>query len=75
MGNIDVDWEVEGIIKAPESVAGMLNVIEQRSFQDTGTFWTWEGQVKYRRSPKIMPKADKNKLATPVVKAINGLLI
>lgn len=46
MGNINVDWEVEGIIKAPESVAGMLKVVEQRKFQDSGTFWTWEGKVK-----------------------------
>lgn len=46
MGNINVDWEVEGIIKAPESVAGMMKVIEQKGFQDTGTFWTWEGKVR-----------------------------
>lgn len=45
MGNIEVDWEVEGIIKAAESVAGMLQVVEKRGLQDTGTFWTWEGKV------------------------------
>lgn len=51
MANIDVDWEVEGIIKPPESVAGMMKVIEKRTFQDTGTFWTYEGKVSSKKAP------------------------
>ena len=54
MGNIEVDWEVEGTIKAPESVAAMLKVVERRSFQDTGTFWTWEGKVKQLQAVKAI---------------------
>ena len=59
MGNIDVDWEVEGIIKAPESVDRMLSVVEKRSFQDTGTFWTWEGEVRQVPSHENNPSADQ----------------
>lgn len=49
MANINVDWDVEGIIKAPESVKGMLKVVQGRTFKDTGTFWTWEGRVQHFR--------------------------
>lgn len=45
MSNISVDWEVEGIIGAEESVTGMLSVIKSKSFTETGSFWTWEGKV------------------------------
>lgn len=45
MANVSVGWEVEGIISAQESVAGMLRVVEKKTLQDTGTFWTWEGNV------------------------------
>ena len=45
MANISLGWEVEGIINADESVAGMLRVVEQKTILDTGTFWTWEGNV------------------------------
>ena len=45
MANVSLGWEVEGIINANESVAGMLRVIEQKTILDTGTFWTWEGSV------------------------------
>ncbi|KAF6240645.1 hypothetical protein HO173_001317 [Letharia columbiana] len=43
MANVSLGWEVEGIINADESVAGMLRVVEQKTILDTGTFWTWEG--------------------------------
>ena len=59
MANIDKDWDVEGIIKAPESVAGMLKVVEKRSFQDTGTFWTWEGKVMHLQSHENNPYAKQ----------------
>lgn len=45
MANVAVDWEVEGIISARESVAGMLQVIGDGKTQKSGTFWTWEGKV------------------------------
>jgi len=45
MANVSVGWEIEGIISAQESVAGMLHVVEKKTLQDTGTFWTWEGNV------------------------------
>lgn len=45
MANVSVGWEVDGIISAEESVAGMLLVVEEKTVKDTGTFWTWEGKV------------------------------
>jgi NAD(P)-dependent dehydrogenase (short-subunit alcohol dehydrogenase family) len=45
MANINLDWEVEGIIQADESVKGMLQVIESKGKDDTGTFWCWDGKV------------------------------
>ena len=47
MANISVGWEVDGIISAEQSVAGMLRVVESKTVQDTGTFWTWQGAVSY----------------------------
>ena len=47
MSNISLGWEVEGIINVDESVAGMLRVVEQKTILDTGTFWTWEGNVSF----------------------------
>ncbi|OQO08482.1 hypothetical protein B0A48_06352 [Cryoendolithus antarcticus] len=44
MANVDLGWEVEGQIEVDESVRGCVSVIEGRSNDDTGTFWTWEGQ-------------------------------
>lgn len=46
MANIDVEWEVEGILTPQESVENMLPVIMQKTIEDTGTFWTWEGNVR-----------------------------
>ena len=51
MANISVDWEVDGIISAEQSVAGMLRVVESKTVQDTGTFWTWQGAVSVRLQP------------------------
>ena len=45
MANVELDWEVEGIITPQESVSAMLKVIRSKTFKDTGTFWTWEGKV------------------------------
>ncbi len=46
MANIDLDWEVEGIIQVDESVRGMLRVTDSKGKNDTGTFWCWDGRVR-----------------------------
>lgn len=45
MGNIEVGWDVDGIISAEESVKNMLRVIESKDVMDSGKFFTWEGRV------------------------------
>ncbi|KAI1615087.1 3-oxoacyl-reductase [Exophiala viscosa] len=44
MANIEVDWEVEGIIDADESVTKMLKVIGEKDKSQSGTFWCWDGR-------------------------------
>lgn len=44
MANIELDWEVKGMISPNESVSGMLHVIETKSDADSGTFWTWKNE-------------------------------
>lgn len=46
MANIDLDWDVEGIITPEESVTKMLNVIAEKGREDSGTFWCWDGRVR-----------------------------
>jgi len=41
--NADLDWEVEGVISAEESVRCMLKVLEDKGPSQTGTFWRWDG--------------------------------
>ena len=45
MANINVPWEVEGIITPEQSVAAMIPVIESKGVQHSGTFWTWEDKA------------------------------
>jgi hypothetical protein len=45
MANIDLDWEVEGIITPEESVTKMLEVFATKGKDDSGTFWCWDGRV------------------------------
>lgn len=45
MANISVEWEVEGILTPEESVTAMLKIIPEKTIEQTGTFWTWEGKV------------------------------
>lgn len=45
MANIQLNWEVKGSISPQESVYGMLKVIAEKSIDDTGTFWCWDGRV------------------------------
>ncbi|KAK4938963.1 hypothetical protein LTR10_020711 [Elasticomyces elasticus] len=44
MANIKVDWEVEGIINADESVTKMMKVIAEKDKTQSGTFWCWDGR-------------------------------
>ncbi|MCJ1301240.1 hypothetical protein MMC08_004039 [Hypocenomyce scalaris] len=44
MADVELDWEVEGIISPEESVSAMLKVIVSKTVEHSGTFWTWEGK-------------------------------
>lgn len=44
MANIELGWEVEGVITAEESVRDMLKVLETKDSSHTGTFWRWDGK-------------------------------
>lgn len=46
MANIEVEWEVEGIIGPEESVTKMLKVIDEKDKSQSGTFWCWDGRVR-----------------------------
>lgn len=45
MQNIEIGWEVDGLITAKESVKGVLEVIAKKNKADSGTFWCWDGRV------------------------------
>ena len=42
--NVELSWEVEGIIGVEESVSGVLNTVERLGPEETGSFWTWDGR-------------------------------
>ncbi|KAF2804015.1 NAD(P)-binding protein [Mytilinidion resinicola] len=45
MANINVSWQVEGIITPEESVRKMIDVIQSKGMQHSGTFWTYEDKL------------------------------
>jgi hypothetical protein len=45
MANVELGWEVEGVITAEESVRDMLRVLDGLKSRDSGTFWRWDGKV------------------------------
>ncbi|KAJ5148633.1 hypothetical protein N7448_000211 [Penicillium atrosanguineum] len=45
MANVELGWEVDGMIDPPESVEGMLKVIKEKDEKDNGTFWCWDGRI------------------------------
>jgi hypothetical protein len=45
MANINLPWEVEGVITPEESVRKMVDVIQSKGIQHSGTFWTYEDKV------------------------------
>lgn len=61
MGAIEVDWEVEGIISARESVEGMLKVIATKTKDDSGGFWCWDGRVSVET---LVPDSSNRVLMT-----------
>jgi hypothetical protein len=50
MANIDIPWQVDGVITPEQSVSAMFPVIESKKIQHSGTFWTWENKVGYQSS-------------------------
>lgn len=58
MANIELDWDVDGLITAKESVTGMLQVIDKKGKDDTGTFWCWDGRVRHSSSNTIAFQTD-----------------
>lgn len=49
MANIDITWEIDGgQITAEESVRALVNVIQSKTIEHTGTFWTWQNEVSLR---------------------------
>lgn len=45
MANIELPWEVDGVITPEQSVSAMLAVIQSKGVQHSGTFWTWEDKA------------------------------
>ncbi|KAK8869232.1 short-chain dehydrogenase [Apiospora arundinis] len=45
MANVNLSWDVKGSISPQESVSGMLKVIADKSVDDSGTFWCWDGRM------------------------------
>lgn len=45
MSHIDIDWEVEGVMTPKESVKQCIDTIESKTYDDSGTFWTWDNRV------------------------------
>lgn len=43
MANVELGWEVEGVVTAEESVRDMLTVLEGKDSTMSGTFWRWDG--------------------------------
>ena len=45
MANVELGWEVEGQMTPQESVSQCIDTIESKTYDDSGTFWTWENKV------------------------------
>ncbi|KAE9986870.1 hypothetical protein EG327_004094 [Venturia inaequalis] len=72
MANIDIPWEVDGMMTPEQSVSAMFPVIQSKKIQHSGTFWTWENKVsvplkkrhkqtqKNNKKQKQLPKETTN---------------
>lgn len=45
--NHTVAWALEGTVTPEIAVSGLLQVIETKDMRHTGTFWSWDGNVRY----------------------------
>lgn len=45
MADVEVEWVVEGVMQPEESVRMCIEVIEARTSEESGTFWTWKDEV------------------------------
>jgi NAD(P)-dependent dehydrogenase (short-subunit alcohol dehydrogenase family) len=61
MANVQLPWEVQGIIGVEESVGKMIEVIKSKGIQHSGTFWTYENKVSHPLSLGwfVMVRVDK----------------
>jgi hypothetical protein len=51
MGKIEISWDLDGgQISAQESVSAMISVIQSKTIEQSGTFWTWENEVSLNAS-------------------------
>ncbi|EME49799.1 hypothetical protein DOTSEDRAFT_68555 [Dothistroma septosporum NZE10] len=46
MANIDLGWEITDEMTPAQSVEACIPVIESKSIDDSGTFWTWRNRVR-----------------------------
>ncbi|CAK3897531.1 NAD(P)-binding [Lecanosticta acicola] len=44
MADVDLGWDVEGQMTPTESVSACIAVVESKTPEDSGTFWTWENE-------------------------------
>jgi hypothetical protein len=58
MANIQLSWDVQGIISPEVSVSNMISVIESKGIQHSGTFWTWENKVTSLHHPSFLVLVD-----------------
>ncbi|SPJ72672.1 related to protoporphyrinogen oxidase [Fusarium torulosum] len=45
MNSGSVPWDVGTLLETNESVKGMLQVIGEKNYNDSGTFWCWDGRT------------------------------
>jgi hypothetical protein len=61
MSKIDIAWEIDGgQITAEESVVAMIDVIQSKNIEHTGTFWTWENEVSWTTIPSVVNRGLVN---------------
>lgn len=75
MANIDVAWEVEGIISAEESVSAMIQVIQSKGIKHSGTFWTWENKVGRKTSLCVHVSTDRCTLHSNILGDVECLYL
>lgn len=73
MANIDIPWEVDGMMTPEQSVSAMFPVIQSKKIQHSGTFWTWENKVcKHRLASPNSGYLLTLSIAVPLVGALSA---